>query len=153
MARKSTDIDNSDIINLFNLMGIEEYYDCPKWIRNCIESSSRVGHSNPSSFTAIFYCLFTLPRINFNSIQKFVNGKSEVVHGRVYSDRHVYAFMNRVLSCRSSIDYHYWKSFGGCLNDHRNVFDDNDKSFRYFDGLTLSEIFTNKSVSIHEKVS
>ena len=27
MARKSTDIDNSDIINLFNMMGIEEYYD------------------------------------------------------------------------------------------------------------------------------
>lgn len=140
MPRLATDIDNSDVINLF--MNYESLFECPSWVVDCIEISARDGGSNPSSPHIIFYALKTLHRINYNTVERFVNLKSELLFGKTYKERYVYSFMSRVVSARKRLDYFFWKTSKGNLIDFLDVEIPLDDDFVYMDGKRLSEIFS-----------
>lgn len=138
MARKPTVIDNSFLVDMFN--SIDGIGDLGNWMQDIIYGSSRLGHSNPSAAVAIFKALATLPVISFDTVKHFVNNRSEVVDQRTFSDRHVYAFMNRVLSARKGIEFYYERRTGMKFYTKINEVEVDSTDFVYADGLKSSEI-------------
>lgn len=138
MARKPTEVDNTFLVDMFN--SVDGLSDVGSWMQDIIYGSARLGHSNPSAAVAIFKALGTLPVISFDTVKHFVNNRSEVIDQRTFSDRHVYAFMNRVLSARKGIEFYYERRTG--LKFHTKVNTDTVESddFVYADGLKASEI-------------
>lgn len=147
MARKPVNIDNTDIINLIS--NYDHISECTGWIRDCIESAATWGHSNRSSPSAMFAALRTLPCISFESVKRFVNIKSQTIDDRIFSDRHVYAFMNRLISARKCIEFYYEKREEGRLSDLLFVDSCESDDFMYADGLLWSQVFTRNTVSNH----
>lgn len=119
----------------------ESLFDCPSWVLDCIEISARDGGSNPSSPHIIFYALKTLKHINYESVERFVNIKSELLFGRTYKERYVYSFMSRLIASRKRLDYFFWKRTDGCMEDFLDVEVELDSDFIYMDGKRKSEIF------------
>lgn len=140
MPRVATNIDNSDVINF--LVHYENLFDCPPWVVDCIEISARDGGSNPSSPHIIFYALKTIMRINYESVDRFVNIKSELLFGKTYKERYIYSFMSRLIAARKRLDYFFWKTSEGCLEDFRDVAVPLDEEFVYMDGKRKSEIIS-----------
>lgn len=107
MARPSINVDIKKYNYLFQYY--DSYFDIPSWLDDCIMSGARVGHSNPASHFAIFNYLRFLPTINIQSVTSFVNNKYKELFGRELSQRHCYAFMNKLLSTVSALEYQVYK--------------------------------------------
>lgn len=138
MARKPTEVDNSFLLDMFN--SIDGMGDLGGWMQDIIQGSARIGHSNPSASVAIFKALATLPVISFETVKHFVNNRSEVIDQRTFSDRHVYAFMNRVLSARKGLEHHYERKTGNKFHTRITTNNPVSSDFVYADGLKASEI-------------
>lgn len=138
MARKPTEIDNTDMIEFFS--NYEYVNEVSGWIEDCLVGASRMGHSNPSSPSAVFMALRTLPVISQSTVNRFVNSKSSVIDGRVYGERHVYAFMSRLLSARKGIKYHYERTNNSDFPAYSNISIGDNGDFRYADGVYKSVI-------------
>lgn len=144
MARKPIEVENYYISDLF--MSVDYLNELKGWVQDVIYGSSCSGHSKPSSPHAIFKALGTLQIISFETVNHFVNNKSEVVNGVTYSERHVYTFMQRLISALRGIQFHYERFTGHSLEStyHRSVPIQGD--FIYADGIPSSEIFHKKVV-------
>lgn len=147
MARKPTVIDNSFLVDMFN--SIDGIGDLGSWMQDIIYGSSRLGHSNPSAAVAIFKALATLPVISFDTVKHFVNNRSEVIDQRTFSDRHVYAFMNRVLSARKGIEFYYERRTGQKFHVIEPVEAVDSTDFVYADGVKASELVYENVVRNH----
>lgn len=138
MARKPLQIDNTYLVDILN--NIDGMGDLSSWMNDVIHGSARIGHSNPASPAAVFRALATLPIISFDTVKHFVNNRSQVIDSRTFSDRHVYAFMNRVLSARKGIEIHFERRMGQQFPTKHKVNPTDSGDFEYADGVLASEI-------------
>ena len=138
MARQSTEINNEDLHNFFS--NFENYWEISDWLQDVLYGASRSGHSRPSSPYALFQALRTLSVISLETVDRFVNIKSQTIDGRSYSRSHVYAFMTRLIYARKAILFHYEKRTGSSFASSRHYNSNIVGDFCYFDGLRRSEI-------------
>ncbi|MGL4482520.1 MAG: hypothetical protein ACRCTW_08350, partial [Lactococcus garvieae] len=47
--------------------------------------------------------------INLASVTEYVNRKYNVIYGSALSERYCYLFMQRLVSCLSALDYHFYQ--------------------------------------------
>lgn len=107
MARPKKNIDVSHISNYFNQF--EDYSEVPSWIDDILSGCGSTGSSNRSAPVALFTYFTTYSFINLASVTEYVNRKYQAIYGSSLSERYCYLFMQRLVSCLSALDYHFYK--------------------------------------------
>ncbi|UIW10560.1 hypothetical protein PQC38_gp084 [Aeromonas phage BUCT695] len=139
MARSPTVIDNTSLNLMF--MNYDGFSELPNWIQDVMVGASRLGHSNPSSPIALFHGMRTLKVISLETVERFVNNKSTAVDNRTFGRSHVYAFMNRLIACKRSIEFHYERRYNRTIPDFYYENKADTEEFEYADGVKYSEVF------------